>query len=118
MGAVVGSSRARRAAVEHPRVVTAGRVGFVAAGVVYVIAGVLAMVVALRSFGWSSAEEEEASPLGALKTIGGSPGGKALLWVLALGLLVYAVWRLMSAVMPGEQAAMTWLNASASSPPR
>lgn len=110
MRAVVGSSRARRVAAEHPRLVAAGRVGFAASGAVYVIAGTLAMIIALSSVNWSSADDEEASPLGALKTVSHSPGGKVLLWILALGLLVYAGWRLVSAVMPGDQAAMTWVK--------
>ena len=110
MRAVVGSKGAGRVAARHPRVVAAGRVGFAAAGVVYVIAGVLAMIIALSSFGWSSANEEEASPVGALQTVSDSPGGSALLWILALGLLIYAAWRVASAVLPGKQAAMTWIK--------
>ncbi|MEO8694183.1 MAG: DUF1206 domain-containing protein [Acidimicrobiales bacterium] len=84
--------------------------GFAAAGVVYVIAGILAMIITLRSFGWSTVNEDEASPLGALKTVSDGPGGSVLLWILALGLLLYAAWRLVSAVMPGEPAAMTMIK--------
>jgi len=98
-------------AARHPAVVKVGRVGWVAKGIVYVIAGVLAIVVFLKSFGWSSSStNEEASPTGAIKTVGHSAGGTFLLWVLAVGMLLYAAWRLVAAFMPGGDDAMSWVK--------
>ena len=91
-----------RLVAEHPGVVKAGRVGWAAKGVVYAIAGVLAATVVVASFGWSpTSATEEASPNGALKTIAGSPGGAVLMWVLGLSMLLYAAWRVVSAIFPG-----------------
>ena len=91
-----------RLAAEHPGIVKVGRAGWAAKGVVYLVAGVLAVMIVLKSFGWSSsATTKEASPTGAIKTIGGSTGGAVLLWGLALGMLLYAAWRVVSALMPG-----------------
>jgi len=87
---------------EHPGLVKLGQVGWAAKGVVYTIAGVLAATVVIGSFGWSTpGSNQEASPNGAIKTIAGSPGGALLLWVLGLSMLLYAAWRLTSAVFPG-----------------
>ena len=87
---------------EHPGLVKLGQVGWAAKGVVYTIAGVLAATVVFGSFGWSTpGSNQEASPNGAIKTIAGSPGGALLLWVLGLSMLLYAAWRMTSAVFPG-----------------
>ncbi len=87
---------------DHPGLVKLGQVGWAAKGVVYTIAGVLAATVVFGSFGWSTpGSNEEASPNGAIKTIAGSPGGALLLWVLGLSMLLYAAWRMTSAVFPG-----------------
>ena len=91
---------------EHPGLVKLGQVGWAAKGVVYTIAGVLALTVVFGSFGWSTpGSNEEASPNGAIKTIAGSPGGALLLWVLGLSMLLYAAWRVTSAVFPGSHDA-------------
>jgi hypothetical protein len=95
---------ARRLTVEHPAVVTVGKAGWFAKGVVYVIAGVLALSVAVKASGWSDSPDtgnQEASPTGAIKTVAGSGGGTLLLWLLAIGMLIYAGWRVLSAFMPG-----------------
>jgi hypothetical protein len=89
---------------DHPGVVKFGRVGWFAKGAVYLIAGVLALLVAAKASGWSSAAstpDQEASPTGALKTIAQTSGGPLLMWVLAVGLLVYAAWRVVTAFLPG-----------------
>jgi hypothetical protein len=89
---------------DHPGVVKFGRAGWFAKGVVYLFAGVLALLVAAKASGWSSAAstpDQEASPTGALKTIAQMSGGALLMWVLAVGLLVYAAWRVVTAFLPG-----------------
>ena len=91
-------------AAEHPGVVKVGRVGWLAKGIVYVIAGYLALSVASKASGWSNdpaTGDQEASPTGAIKTVAGSGAGTFLLWLLAIGMLLYAAWRVVSALMPG-----------------
>nr|WP_152627676.1 DUF1206 domain-containing protein [Streptacidiphilus melanogenes] len=65
----------------------AGRAGFVARGVVYVLIGVLAVAVARgRQYG-------EMDRQGALRQIAGHPFGALLLWALAVGFGCMALWR-------------------------
>lgn len=40
-----------------------------------------------------------------MKTVAHATGGSLLLWVLALGMLIYALWRVTSALMPGSNRA-------------
>jgi hypothetical protein len=90
---------------EHPAVVRFGRAGWAAKGVVYTVAGVLTATVLVASLGWSTPATQEASPPGAIKTIAASPGGALLLWVLGGTMLIYAAWRVVSALMPGGHGA-------------
>ena len=93
---------------QHPGVVKIGRAGWFAKGVVYVIAGYLALSVAAKAGGWAKSPatgNQEASPLGAVKTVAGSGGGTLLLWLLAIGMLLYAAWRVVSALLPGGKDA-------------
>jgi hypothetical protein len=99
--------------VEHPGVVKIGRAGWFAKGVVYVIAGYLALMVAAKAGGWAKSPTtgaQEASPLGAVKTVAGSGGGAVLLWLLAIGMLLYAAWRVVSALLPGGKDAKAWAH--------
>lgn len=91
----------------RPSVLWLGRLGWLAKGVVYVLAGVLAAAVAARSVGWSSAvaPDGEASPTGAIKEIATFTGGRFLLVGLATGLLLYSLWRLYTAFAPGGSGA-------------
>ena len=100
-------------ASEHPTVVKVGRFGWFAKGVVYVVAGVLALLIAAKASGWSTSPTsgtQEASPTGALKTIAHGTGGALLMGVLALGMLLYAAWRLVSAALPGGHEAKDWVK--------
>ena len=100
-----------RVAAGHPGLVKAGRAGWFAKGAVYVVAGILALLVASKASGWSKASSSgggEASPTGAIKAIAHSSGGPLLLIVLAIGLLLYAAWRVVSAFLPGEKDAKSW----------
>jgi hypothetical protein len=102
-----------RLARDHPAVVQIGRAGWFAKGVVYLVTGVLALLIAGESSGWSSAStnsDEEASPTGALKAIAQLTGGALLMWALALGMLVYATWRVVTALLPGGTDATAWLK--------
>lgn len=93
-----------RLTVEHPGLVKIGRAGWLAKGVVYVVAGLLSLLIAAKASGWSraaSAPNAEASPTGALKTVAHATGGSLLLIVLAIGMVLYAIWRIVSALLPG-----------------
>lgn len=103
-----------RLAQEHPGLVKFGRAGWLAKGIVYLIAGILALMLAWQASRWSDASsgggDQEASPTGALKTIADASGGSILMWLLAIGMLLYAAWRLVSAAMPGGTDAKAWLK--------
>ena len=97
---------------DHPGIVKFGRVGWFAKGVIYLVAGLLALLIAAKASAWSSAvttPNQEASPTGALKTIAQMSGGALLMWALAGGMLVYAVWRVVSALLPGGTDAKAWV---------
>ncbi len=101
-----------RLASDHPAVVKFGRAGWFAKGVVSLMTGVLALFIAAKASGWSSAvtaPNPEASPTGALKTIAQMSGGALLMWVLAGGMLAYAAWRVVSALLPGGSDAKAWV---------
>jgi hypothetical protein len=102
----------RRTTAEHPGIARVARIGWLAKGVVYAIAGILAVSIGLRASGWSdsSTGDQEASPTGAIKTIAGTTGGPLLLWVLAVGMFLYAAWRLLSAALPSDHDASTWIH--------
>lgn len=67
------------------------RLGFAIGGIVYVITGVLAIMVAYG-------KGEQASPEGAIGRIGTQPFGHVLLLVVAIGLLGYASWCFIQAI--------------------
>lgn len=108
-GRQVGSDRAEEFLRRHPWLVTLGRIGWVAKGAVYVLTGVLALNVGIDRFG-GAAEGEEANQTGAISKIAQQPFGAALLVVLALGLFVFAAWRLACLLVPAENEASAWLS--------
>ncbi|HEY7101516.1 MAG TPA: DUF1206 domain-containing protein [Mycobacteriales bacterium] len=67
------------------------RLGLAARGVLFIVIGILTFRVALGHF------EDQASQNGALQQIASQPGGKVLVWIVAIGLIGYALWRLVSA---------------------
>ena len=67
------------------------RAGLTARGVIYILVGVVAMLVAL---GHSS---READQQGALQMLAGQSYGRLSLWLLAIGFAGYALWRLSEA---------------------
>lgn len=80
---------AARDVTDHPVLEHLARVGLVAYGVLHVLIGWLAFRVA-----WSgSPRSVDADQTGALQTVGSSPGGRVLLWVVGLGLFGLAVWQ-------------------------
>lgn len=84
------SATARRASGSAPAQATA-RAGLAARGVIYILIGWVALMVALgRSSG-------EADQRGALQMLAGQPFGLVALWLLAAGFIAYALWRLSEA---------------------
>jgi hypothetical protein len=70
----------------------AARWGFGARGVIYLLIGVLALQIAFVGGG------KQADRGGALATIAEKPMGSVLLWILGIGLVGMAVWRLSEAL--------------------
>jgi hypothetical protein len=89
---------AQEAAVQAiPWVEKLARFGYAAKGVVYTVIGILAIRLALGQGG------EATGPEGALTTIGQQPFGRTLLAIMAAGLLAYALWRFVQAVVDPER---------------
>lgn len=72
---------------------TAGRAGFVARGVVYVLIGVLALEIAFGQHG------AQADRQGALNQVAAQPFGLAMLWILVVGFGCMTLWRASLAVL-------------------
>ena len=87
-----------------------GRLGWVAKGVVYGLVGVLAVPIAFGSGGSSG---DEATRSGAIAQLAEAPFGRFALWLLAAGLVLYALWRLVTAFLPGENDLDTWAHRAA-----
>ena len=112
----VGLQQAEKFAREHPGLVKFGRLGWAAKGVVYALTGMLALFIALDttaasdSVGTAGASGQEASQTGAIAEMASSTGGAALLYVIAGGLVIYSIWRIISALLPSESSATSWAN--------
>ena len=107
-----GSQAVEELARRHPELVTLGRLGWVAKGLVYGVVGLLAVQIALDASGRDSggAAEQEASQTGAVAEIADTSFGEIALYVVAAGLLLYALWRVISVLLPAESSAKTWLT--------
>ncbi len=84
------TSRARQAS-SSPAARALARAGLAARGVIYILIGWVALLVAL---GHSSQEADQA---GALQLLASKPYGLVSLWLLAIGFAAYALWRLSEA---------------------
>jgi len=69
-----------------------GRAGFLARGIMYIVIGWIALLVAFRKTG------QQADRTGALHELSSTPFGEVALWVLVIGFFGMAVWRLSEAV--------------------
>ena len=90
------SSTAKRDLAARPsagKIAWLARSGYAARGVVYLIVGGLAVLAALGGGGQTTDSK------GALLTILQQPFGNVLLGLVALGLVGYAIWRLVQALM-------------------
>jgi hypothetical protein len=92
--------RTRRTRLNHrsqsaqhsPALRALGRSGLAARGVLYILLGVVAILVAL------GATNQPANQQGALQLLAGKSYGVVVLWLLAFGFIAYALWRLSDAV--------------------
>jgi Domain of Unknown Function (DUF1206) len=83
-------SRARRAS-DSPAARLLARAGLTARGIIYILVGWVAILVA---FGRGVHEPDQE---GALQLLAGKPYGAVSLWLLAIGFAAYALWRLSEA---------------------
>lgn len=90
MGTTVGLRQA------SPALVLAGRAGYAAKGVVYIVIGALAARAATGPGGRATDSK------GALLEIGDGPFGNAALALIGVGLMGYMLWRLVAAVTDAE----------------
>jgi uncharacterized protein DUF1206 len=85
---VITAKRSASRAADSPAAHLLARAGLTARGVIYLLVGWVAVLVAL---GRSS---READQQGALQLLAGKPYGLVSLWLLGLGFAAYALWRL------------------------
>ena len=72
------------------------RIGYATKGVVYLLIGGLALMMAFGEGGGTTGSK------GAIQTIGSQPFGQFLLWATAIGLGAYALWQVVRAVLDPE----------------
>jgi Domain of Unknown Function (DUF1206) len=88
---ITGVKQGTRRAADSPAAHLLARAGLTARGVIYILIGWVAILVAL---GHSS---QEADQQGALQMLAGKPYGLVSLWLLGIGFAAYALWRLSEA---------------------
>ena len=106
------SRKVEEVAHRHPALVAVARLGWVAKGIVYGVLGVLAVPIAIEGLEQDRARggPGEASQLGAVTEIADTSFGAVALWIIAIGLALYVVWRLISIVLPAEHTVGAWLT--------
>ena len=105
----VGSDELQEFVREHRSLVTFARVGWVSKGIVYALVGVLALTIALADEG-EAAQGAEASQTGAITRIAQASYGTFVLAVVAAGLVIYALWRIVTILLPAKNDGHTWLT--------
>src|SRR5438876_2811495 len=90
--------KSRRAATS-PWMIRLARLGYTVKGIVYVVIGWLAVMVAIGHGGKATDQS------GAIQTINSLPFGKFLLVVVAIGLLGFALWSFIQALFDTEARA-------------
>jgi hypothetical protein len=80
-----------------PWVVRLARVGYTAKGILYIIIGLLAARAALGRGGRTTDAE------GALRVVHGASFGRVILLIIAVGLVGYALWRVLEAAIDAER---------------
>jgi hypothetical protein len=83
----------------------ATRPGWLAKGFVYLLMGVTTISIARQR-----RTDDQASPQGAIDRVIEQPGGRALLGVLAVGLLLYAAWRILGVAVIRGHGPSEWAH--------
>ncbi|HJY03936.1 MAG TPA: DUF1206 domain-containing protein, partial [Streptosporangiaceae bacterium] len=83
----MGARRSARRAAHSPAMHVLARAGLTARGVIYILLGWVAILVAV---GHSAREADQE---GALQLLAGKPYGLVSLWLLGIGFVAYALWR-------------------------
>jgi hypothetical protein len=96
-GASEAKAAARGAATSQP-VIWLARLGYAVRGLVYLIIGALAVKLAVGAGGTATDQH------GALQAISHEPFGKFLLIIVAIGLIGYALWKLIEALFDPDGA--------------
>src|ERR1700740_185670 len=93
--------RTARRASDSPAAHFLARAGLTARGVIYILVGWVAVLVALGR------STREADQQGAMQMLAAKPYGIASLWLLGIGFAAYALWRLSEAAfgVSGEPGA-------------
>ena len=99
------SERVEEEVDEHPWLERLARFGWIAKGVVYGLMGITAFAIGRRR-----PTSDDASPEGAIGQLRSTPFGTALIWVLAIGLALYVVWRLLTAALVRGNDVKCWLE--------
>jgi hypothetical protein len=92
-GVGVDIKRAGKKAAFNPVVEALMRVGYGVRGLIYIMMGILALSFSLGKGG------APVDAKGAIAAIGKSPAGMVLLWVVLIGLVSYALWGVIRAVL-------------------
>ncbi|MCX4767315.1 DUF1206 domain-containing protein [Streptomyces sp. NBC_01275] len=88
-----GAAKSAARTTQKETLTAAGRAGFIARGVVYVLIGLLSLRIAVGSGGGRADRQ------GALHEIATKPFGEAMLWALVVGFGAMALWRGSRAVL-------------------
>jgi len=90
---VTSGTQTVRTAATGPWPERLARLGLASRGVLYFVIGLLALQIAFGDTG------EQASQNGALQEVADQPFGSVLIWVVAVALIGYALWRLITAAL-------------------
>lgn len=90
---------------ERPAIETATQLGWIAKGLVYFLMGATAVSIARQQ-----PTDDDASPKGALGQVLEQPGGRILLAVLAVGLVLYCAWRVLSVAVIRDHDVTAWMD--------
>jgi zinc transporter ZupT len=99
------SEKTEQAVEKHPWVERAARFGWLAKGLVYALMGLTAFTIGRRR-----PTTDDASPEGAIAQLRSTQFGTALIWALAIGLVLYVAWRLLSAGMISGNKPKDWVQ--------
>jgi hypothetical protein len=102
-----GAGDAVSNAADNPTVERLTRLGWIAKGAVYTLMGGAAISIAQSG---SQSDDDQASPKGALDTIVDQPFGRIIVGVLAVGLVLYSLWRILSVAVIRTHSGEAWLD--------